>query len=471
MNVRVPVVLTAVLMCACASTKTQTSTSASGEQRPVACSQLETLRGLRREMSLSTNPRTGHSLEYIVIGDGAKSNELILMFNGTGGVFADWPTQMITNKAQSPKIARTLAYRSDEDGPSSLCHDYRLVLFDYPNVGEGKATGAATFDQVADDVDAMLANIGSQYGIATNDVSLVGWSLGTLAAMKYAFLSPVARPERKIHDAILIATKAGGATDGYADGNGAQCVSAGFEALKSPTIGKKAELDLKVELFKLTFPYGNQAPYDGLDSGCTATLDSSTFKYTLNVQQPACGLGTECRKQLDDYVLNRITSPWEKTQGVSKELYVQQRELVNDWNYCYCSTASAGFKSSGCSCSKPTQISDTNGGVCQSRSGELTRNAPSSSNCVRFAIDGKLTVINGKQDLFIQWTYGKALVEAYQQAYGKEKAVLLTYPGSDGAGHGVLMQHPRWTQEQIITALQNRPAATAVLVRATGRTE
>ncbi len=32
---------------------------------------------------------------------------------------------------------------------------------------------------------------------------------------------------------------------------------------------------------------------------------------------------------------------------------------------------------------------------------------------------------------------------------------LVTYEGTDGAGHGVLLQHPKWVQEQVYAALQN----------------
>ncbi len=55
--------------------------------------------------------------------------------------------------------------------------------------------------------------------------------------------------------------------------------------------------------------------------------------------------------------------------------------------------------------------------------------------------------------MFIQWTYGQELVRAYQAQFGADKAVIATYPGGDGAGHGVLLQHPAWTQEQIYNAL------------------
>src|SRR5262245_56646254 len=65
-----------------------------------------------------------------------------------------------------------------------------------------------------------------------------------------------------------------------------------------------------------------------------------------------------------------------------------------------------------------------------------------------------LTVLNGLEDRFIQWTYGRALVEGIRQALAPDKARLVTCAGPDGAGHGLLIQHPRWTQEAIFDALQ-----------------
>jgi hypothetical protein len=228
-----------------------------------------------------------------------------------------------------------------------------------------------------------------------------------------------------------------------------------FEQLKDPNIDRLLASRIETDLFKLLFPYENQQPYDGSDSGCTARIDAAARKVTLNVTPHGCALGSQCEKMLGDYLLNRVTPPWSDTHGVSQAVYGQQRAAVHDWNDCYCATAGASFNSSNCSCSKTPQMSDTNGGVCQSRAGKSGLGEPSVSSCVPLSIQDGLTVINGPQDLFIQWTYGKALVEAYQQAYGQGKANLVVYGGPDGAGHGVLVQHPRWVQEQIHAALQN----------------
>jgi hypothetical protein len=34
------------------------------------------------------------------------------------------------------------------------------------------------------------------------------------------------------------------------------------------------------------------------------------------------------------------------------------------------------------------------------------------------------------------------------------KATLVTYPGPEGAGHGVMFQHTGWTQRQVYNALR-----------------
>src|SRR5947209_3857509 len=48
--------------------------------RPVPCSRLTALRDLEGHMRNVTNPQTGQTLEYLVIGDGAKSDQMIVFF-------------------------------------------------------------------------------------------------------------------------------------------------------------------------------------------------------------------------------------------------------------------------------------------------------------------------------------------------------------------------------------------------------
>lgn len=426
-------------------------------KKPVACEDLRTLRELRTQLSAVRNPRTGDTLYYTVLGDAAKSSELLVFFNGTGGILPDWPVQMLTNRRYSPKIAETLAYQGAEDGPISLCHDYRIVLFDYPGVGRSPLNGSVTADQVANDVDAMLEDIEAGYRIPTRRVSLVGWSLGTLFALKYALLSPPARPGRAIDDLVLIATRPGGNLDGGTDNNQAACVVTLFNTLKTRSVWTQ-QPDLKNEidsdLAQLTFPFLGQPPYDKRGSGCTASVDRSAGTVDLSVSLD-CPVGSACHSTLIDEALNRDTPPWVVTRGVDYRLYLQQREFANDWTFGYCPSAGRHFNSIGCRFApgQTPEMALTNGGLCITES--RPPNLPVSRRCAKLAIGGRLTVLNGPEDLFIQWTYGRALVEAYQRAHGAATARLHTYRGEGGAGHGILMQHPRWIQRQIHQALGN----------------
>jgi pimeloyl-ACP methyl ester carboxylesterase len=418
---------------------------------PIPCSAIRNLRELGHELTFFTNARTGDELEYIVIGDATLSNDVIVMFPGTGQTLADWPVQMLTNAQQSPKIVDTLAYSRSEDGAVSLCHNYRILLFDLPGVGKSRLHGSVTANQKADDVEAMIDDAARTYGISISQVDLVGWSLGTVDELKYALLAPKADPAQAIRSVVLIATKPGGNTDGIVDGNQAQCVSTVLNALKSASSGDRLlALQLARYAFELIFPYQNQQPYDGLDSGCIATVNHGNGEVKLNVDT-ACAFRAECRKSIADEVLNQRAWPWALTGGVPPELYVQQRQENLDYSVCYCGAANSRFQTSDCHCSRKPEMSEANGALCQTTS--KPPNKPVSTDCAPLTISGTMTVINGPEDLYIQHTYGRALVDAYQQELGTGKVKLVTYLGADGAGHGILLQHPKWTQAQIWNAL------------------
>jgi pimeloyl-ACP methyl ester carboxylesterase len=432
----------------------------------VPCRDLRTLRELADRLRTVSNPRTGQTVEYFVVGDGARSNQLLVFFNGTSQVLPDWPIQMITNGAASPLITTTAAYNPAEESATALCHDYRLVFFDYPGVGLSPAATGVTHDQIASDVDALLADVGQAHRLPTGNVSIVGWSLGTEAALKYAFLSPASNPSRTIHDVILIATKPGGGQSDQTNGNGAQCVQEAFTVLKDPTISPALKARLEASNYRLLYPYQGQQPYDGPSSGCTIDVNTATSTATLNVTPGDCGLGTQCLKIADEFAANRLAFPWSQTGGISQAVYVNQRQLSNDWNYSYCAGAGAGFTSTGCTTLplQPPQLSATNGGVCKTFTPAGLPNQPTTTDCVPLQIQGSLTVVNGPEDLYIQHTYGAALVAGYQRQLGVQKASLATYPGADGAGHGILLQHPKWVQDRVAAALQPAspsPAPTA----------
>jgi hypothetical protein len=400
----------------------------------------------------STNSRTGDLVEYLLIGDAASSNQILVFFNGTSQIIPDWPTQMITNKASSPLIALTPIYSASEDGPVSLCHNYRLLFFDYPAVGLSTSSTNYSTAQVANDVDALLADVGNTFGIPTNDVSLIGWSLGTLAALKYATLSPVASPNRIIHNILLFATKPGGGQQAQTNGNGAQCIDGAFSVLIDPSTSPILRLKLVQNNFDLLFPYVGEPQNNGPSINCVVTVDTNTNTVSLNVT-PNCDLGTVCAKTFDEWTANRLKSPWSITGGVSTNLLITQREQAHDIDYGYCPTAGPNFVPLGCTASQTPQQSALNGGVCITNTPTGLPNQPTSGQCVPLVMTGAILVMNGYQDLYIQHTYGDALVQGYQQLCGSGAAMLDTYPGSDGAGHGVLLQHPGWSEAQLAMGL------------------
>ncbi|MGA3053366.1 MAG: hypothetical protein ABSD63_04100 [Candidatus Korobacteraceae bacterium] len=420
---------------------------------PVPCANITKLRNLAANPGLTyfTNPRTGDQLDYVVIGDGAVSSEVIVLFNGTSAILPDWPEQMLTNSRFSPLIVHNLDYDPAEDSPRSLCHEYRIVLFDYPGTGLNPLAATFTGDQIANDVDAMLDDVTLRYGISTAVVDPGGWSLGTNLALKYSFVAPVSNPARQLHSVLLIATRPGGNTDGFQSGNQAQCLRTILDAVGSPLPNTQLLNILQKTGIELIFPYLDQPPYSGSSDVCTATIANGSVELNVSLH---CGVDNHCAQTLVDDLRNRRTAPWSQTYGVPTLLYFQERAFDNDYNICNCQVAEPGFTSASCSCSGQVKSSPTNGGLCQVTSAIPWK--PVISNCAPVQNSGPITVLNGFEDLYMQWVYGQALVDGYQAGYGSSKARLYTYDGITGAGHGVMFQHPKWTQEHLFDALDTR---------------
>ncbi|HVA34461.1 MAG TPA: alpha/beta hydrolase [Candidatus Baltobacteraceae bacterium] len=408
------------------------------------CSQLSTLRALHRDLVYLRNPRTGDGVEYLVVGDGAKGNDVLVYFPGTGQILPGWPAQLITNSTYSPKIASVPGFRKNQDGKVSLCHDYRLVFFDYPGVGRTKAV-TFTKDDVASDVDAMLEDVAVKFGISTDSVDPVGWSLGTTNALKYAFLSPVSRPSRTIHNVILYSAHGGGSVQAGGSGS-ASCVQTLFEASLTAS-GSLATL-IKEDLTELIFPFKGQGPnQNGTHSGCRAHVGRSSVHLSVT---PVCNAFNGCTQYIDDYLADINTSPWRITKGLDDEVYTQEREQSGDWNVAYCAQALSNFTSGECTAYGTIQQSSTNGGICKTNT--TNTNKPLSLACNALAISGKVTLLDGYEDLLVQWTYDRALSDGLNRA----KAGLATYKIYPGAtGHGILIQHPRWTQAMTYAAMQH----------------
>jgi len=379
------------------------------------------------------------------VGDGAKSDETLVFFPGTGQTLANWPIEMVTNGKYSPKIVKSVGYRADQDGNVSLCHDYRLVFFDYPGVGLSPYRATAGHDAVASDVDAMLQRIASRYGFSTDVVDPLGWSLGTAFSLKYALLSPTSRPQRKIHNLFLFAAGPGGSQQGQVGADNAPCVVSLFAAAESAS-GSLAT-QIKADATKLLFPYKGQSPKNnGTNSQCTATISSSNV--TLSVT-PNCTVFNGCKGFIRSSLLALATYPWKRTAGVSGQTYVLQRNEDNDFDVAYCAKAGTGFQSEDCVAYGTIKQSITDGGVCKTDTSNP--DLPVASDCVRLDVTGKVMLYDGFEDIYTQWTYDRAL-ERGLNAVEPGLAHFLPYPGK--ANHGLMIQHPRWAQAQVAAVMQ-----------------
>jgi pimeloyl-ACP methyl ester carboxylesterase len=443
-------VLIAALTAGC-STSTSSSVPSTpppgpNQNKVVPCSQLRTLRQLNHQLTVFKNARTGDSIEYLVIGDGAASDDLLLMFPGTGQTLAGWPEQMITNAKYSPAIVGTATYKAAENGSVSICHNYRLLLLDYPGVGETPYRRNLTRDAIANDTDAVLENVRRTAGIDTDHVDPLGWSLGTTMAMKYAVLSPISRPARQIHNIVLLATGPGGSEQGDETHDSAACVQTLFNA--SVQYHGSLDRQIKDKLSELIFPYAGQTPTEsGTKSNCTASIDSGKVSLSVTLD---CTIDNNCKPYFDSVLISNKTYPWVRTNGIGGRIYREERAIASDWYENYCARAGIGFRSLDCTSYGKVEISETNGGICKTDTSNLDH--PIAQDCDHISLAGKINVIVGLEDLFDQWTYGKAVVDGYRQSQGAASARLVIYPHS--AGHGLLIQHPKWVQEQIDNAIR-----------------
>lgn len=434
--------LFAVTGCSSGTPTNFVSPPAAATASVVPCSQITELRDLGKSLSTVTNAKTGDTMEYTIVGDGAVSNDVLVMFPGTGQIMTGWPLQMLTNSTYSPKIKDSISYDALEDGPVSLCHDYRIALFDYPGVGETKITGSVTRDMISSDVDAMLNDAATRYQIPTNVVDPVGWSLGTTNALKYAMLSPASNPSRKIHNVILISAGAGGSLQGQVGNNSAPCILSMLDAAVTAT--GSLENQLKLDASELIFPYiGQTQAQNGTNSGCTATVSGGTLSLSVT---PDCGVLNHCIAYLAGSIVDMNTYPWSITKGIDDTNYTQERELSNDFDVASCSGAGPNFTSTGCTAYATIKMSVLNGGLCKTDTSNP--DAPVASSCAPLTMTGKITALDGYEDVFTQYTYDQALIAAYGPL-GRAASI---YPGA--AGHGLMIQHPLWTQTEMHAAMQ-----------------
>lgn len=438
----------------------------------VSCSQWQDkvdhrLRGLVRD-SVGTLPanygnRRNSSVTFLVVeatqrtADSA-SNALVF-FNGTSGVMSDWPLEMVKSSA------------------GSLCEDHTLVFFDYPGIG-GTPVASYTafgFDGFARDVDALLDYVDAELGLGRKieTVHPLGWSLGSLAALRFAGLAAAngygPNDSRRIGNVLLIATKPGGDLfSGVwswvepAHGHQGSCVTQVTAALQNQTYYQD---HVKRAMVGLLFPYvytksgATQGPYLAVDDERLCVASSiTTDGVTLKDAVKDLGIETECearegpcRKVALGYFENRRFHPYRNDNGLPLPVYQRQRQIVRDWNYAVCVGASSDWRSTDCARNQAQPSADLhNGGVCVTVAPKGLDSPDVLGACLPLShITGRLVVINGREDLFIQHDYGRVVADAYRAA-GVSAAYHL-YPGS--AGHGVLLTDPDWVGSIVYGAM------------------
>lgn len=406
-------------------------------------------------------------------------NDAIVFFNGTSGIMTDWPADMLT---------------STKSG-KSLCDSSFLVFFDYPGVGGTSQVSddEFTLDNFAEDVDGLVTYINGEYIKDKYDTEItkvhpLGWSLGSLAAVKFAGLAEAngygKGDKRQIGNIFLIATKPGGdVTSGEksnaapAIGNQASCVTTIFTKLKDNT---HYTFFAKKYMVGLMFPYiysdnnEPQSPYTGANNKiCYAKTISLSSKIELVIKledastspakniKTACDDGdatqyTICKEAWDNYKSNRLAEPYlSNDEGVPHAVFLQERNVVDDWNYSYCSQANSNWQSAKCKSNSSHTSATGNGGMCSTTASASNDPVSTTSTCMSLEhITGTLTIMNGEEDMFIQYVYGKALYDAYS-SLGVSSAIH-TYTDDDnpsGAGHGVLYTNPSWIRDIILDSM------------------
>jgi len=212
------------------------------------------------------------------------------------------------------------------------------------------------------------------------------------------------------------------------------------------------------------FPYESQKPYNHRHDRCRK-IDGT---YRPNVRLKPCEVLADscsttpcspeemCGRADMRFITNRLPdSKWDG--GVPKDVYIQERNLVASYNTCNCFP-----DNQSCSCPSPdSDLVPENGGVC--RCIKLTPNRArcfswffrSRFGCADLTTTESLVVFNGKEDIFIQWLYGKYLVKGYYMAF-RRFGKLINYDDNQSlqAGHALPLQSPAWMQDQIYDHLR-----------------
>lgn len=116
---------------------------------------------------------TAHGIAWSEVGTGRP----LLLLNGTGSPMAEWDPAFL----------------------SALATDRRVVVFDYPGLGDSTARSRSSFTALAATTHAFMTDI----GLAQTDV--LGWSMGGFIVQELLRTQP-----SRIRRAVLVGTNPGG---------------------------------------------------------------------------------------------------------------------------------------------------------------------------------------------------------------------------------------------------------------------
>ncbi len=116
---------------------------------------------------------TAHGIAWAQIGDG----DPLLLLNGTGSPMAEWDPALLAN----------------------LARDRRVIVFDYPGLGQSTAARATDFEELA------TSTVGLLNDLDVSRTDLLGWSMGGFVAQEMLRHDP-----DRIGRAVLVGTNPGG---------------------------------------------------------------------------------------------------------------------------------------------------------------------------------------------------------------------------------------------------------------------
>jgi pimeloyl-ACP methyl ester carboxylesterase len=418
--------------------------------------------------------------------------ETLVFFTGTSQITPDWPVSMLTNSN------------------GSLCTDSALIFADYPGIGgtANPAKAEFTFDNIANNVYHLLANLTTYQGFSIHSVNPVGWSLGTEAAIKFTSLAAVnqefANSGMTINNLFLIATKPGGdyysgteatpsscSTPGpvpgpqpkiigstsyfTATGTQAMCVTSVLDQLIKDELDWDFSTSLKGSLVGVMFPYvytstnQNQGAYGpgNPQTICAATVTSNEVSSMCNLStnqsiMTSCTASSSsvCSKTFDLYKANREAAPY--FEDIDFGQFDRQRALNFTYDYGYCRGARPESWTSKDCFFNPNQTSKSlyspplivNGSPCITSVTTNPNNTPQVNSCPGLpkSAFNKMYIFNAQEDMFIRYDYGNAMCAWFNYPYDPNnlKCVLTTY---QNAGHGVLYNQPTAIYNKISAAL------------------